>query len=244
MFSLFKKTYLTDLIPEGFCDIHNHVLPGIDDGSKSSENSLELISEMRKIGIEHIIATPHIMENVWENSSKSIQNQCNNLNSILSTKNISSINYAAEYMLDENFKKLIKNKDVLPIYENYILVELSYFNAPLDLFEILFNIQVAGYRPILAHPERYNYYHQNIEFYLKLKNAGCMFQLNLLSLSKHYGSEVQKTAYQLLKNNLYDFAGTDIHNQYHIKKIKEITIPKKTIEIVKNVLTKNLAFIE
>jgi tyrosine-protein phosphatase YwqE len=102
---------------------------------------------------------------------------------------------------------------------------------------------VSGYKPILAHPERYNYYHQNIEFYLKLKNAGCMFQLNLLSLSKHYGSEVQKTAYQLLKNNLYDFAGTDIHNQYHIKKIKEITIPKKTIEIVKNVLTKNLAFI-
>lgn len=244
MLSLFKKTYLIDLIPEGFCDIHNHVIQNIDDGSKSIENSFELISEMQNIGIEKIVATPHVMENVWENSSEFIQDQSSNLNKFLKKKGVSPIKYGAEYMLDENFKKLLKSDDILPIYKKYILVELSYFNAPLDLFETLFNIQVSGYKPILAHPERYNYYHQNIEFYLKLKNAGCMFQLNLLSLSRHYGNEVQKTAYRLLKNNLYDFTGSDIHNHYHIKKIKEITIPKKYVELVKNSLDNNLAFID
>jgi tyrosine-protein phosphatase YwqE len=242
MFSLFRKNHFIDLIPAGFCDIHNHVIPAIDDGSKSVENSLELITKMRDIGIEHIIATPHIMENVWENASENIQHQCAVLNKYLATKNTTPVKYAAEYMLDEHFKKLLDANDILPIYKNYILVELSYFNAPLDLFEVLFSIQVAGYKPILAHPERYNYYHQNFEFYQKLKDAGCLFQLNVLSLSKHYGENVQKTAYSLLKNDAYDCIGTDVHNTHHIQKIKELTLSKKHVELVKTVLVKNLAF--
>ena len=118
---------------------------------------------------------------------------------------------------------------------------MSYLNPPLNLHEILFNIQIAGYKPILAHPERYNFYHQNFKEYQKLKEAGCLFQLNLLSLSNYYGRHIHTIALKLLKENLYDFVGTDTHHQRHLDALEKIT-DKKILQRVAPLLQKNLLF--
>ena len=153
-----------------------------------------------------------------------------------------SIQAAAEYMLDEEFSALLDQKDILVLKDNYILVEMSYFSAPINLYELLFKIQLKGYKPILAHPERYNFYHTDFKNYYKLKQAGCLFQLNLLSLTDQYGKGVQKTSEKLLKENLYDFVGTDTHHQNHLELLPKIRT-KKTLEKIKHLLNNNKKFL-
>lgn len=218
MFFLKKSSpVLKDIIPNDYTDIHSHLLPGIDDGSKSNEETILLISELKKIGFQNFITTPHIYHSVWNNTSSIIKNKNNEANLLLESKGISPIKAAAEYMIDEHFLSLIQNKDLLCLKDNHVLVEMSYFNAPIQLYDVLFELQLAGYKPILAHPERYNFYHNNFDEYKKLKKQGCLFQLNLLSTVGYYGSNVSKIADQLLKNNMIDFVGSDVHHIKHIK---------------------------
>jgi tyrosine-protein phosphatase YwqE len=232
MFSFLRKnkTPLTTLFPENFIDIHSHILPGIDDGSKNLEESLAIIQRMQSYGINNIVATPHIMESVWENTPSNINNKLTELQAYLNTTGISNFNIraAAEYLIDSNFNKLLKTEKLLTIKDSYILVEISYLNAPLNLYEILFNIQIEGYKPILAHPERYLFYHSNYKEYQKLKDAGCLFQLNLLSLSNYYGSGVKQVAQKLLENNMYNFVGTDTHHSRHLDFLERIDNQKIT----------------
>jgi tyrosine-protein phosphatase YwqE len=244
MFSFFqKKTPLTTVFPSDFVDIHSHFLPNIDDGSKSMDESVALLRRMHGYGIKHVICTPHVMESVWENSSETIQRKLDALNTHL--KNIAftdiTVSAAAEYMLDANFDRLLKTEKLRPLKANYILVELSFLNAPVNLFETLFNIQIAGYKPVLAHPERYSYYHKDFSTYAKLKAAGCLFQLNLLSLSNYYGSSVTATAQALLKQQLIDFAGTDTHKHLHLDFLEKID-HGKTLKLMEPVLKANAFF--
>ena len=243
MFSFFsKKSYLIDLFKHGYTDIHCHVLPCIDDGAKNVHESEALLNEMQNIGFKHITATPHIMDGVWENTPETITTALANLKMHLSKTGLSefSIATAAEYMLDNNFEKLLHNhEELLPLKDNKILVELSYFNPPLNLKEILFQLQVKGYSPILAHPERYNFYHNNYSQYKKLKEAGCQLQLNLLSLTPHYGKGVQKIAYQLLDDDLIDFVGSDTHHLQHIALLKTIQVKAKYITKIQKLVEAN-----
>lgn len=220
MFSLRKKKLkLSEFFPTDFVDIHSHLLPGIDDGAKDMKDSLKLIKTMRSYGIKNFITTPHVLGDVYPNSSTTILSKLSEVNKALKEEGIEDVNIraAAEYMLDEQFVELLKNDDILTLKDNYILVEMSYFSAPLNVYEILFEIQLKGYKPILAHPERYNYYHNDIDSYYKLKTAGCLFQLNLLSLSPHYGKNIQEITKKLIKLNLYDFVGTDTHHNNHLE---------------------------
>ena len=153
-----------------------------------------------------------------------------------------TINAAAEYMMDEQFSDLLEKGDILTLKDNYILVEMSYFSPPINLFEILFQIQLKGYKPILAHPERYNSYHNNFEVYYKLKKAGCLFQLNLLSLTEQYGKFVTKTAEKLIKENLYDFVGTDTHHKNHLNLLQKIST-KKNLKNIEHLLKNNKKFL-
>ena len=205
-------------------DIHSHLLPGIDDGAKDLKNSIELIKKMSSYGIKNFITTPHVLGDVYPNNSNTIKEKLIEVQNELKHQNISdvSISAAAEYMMDEQFVKLLKKDDILALKDNFILVEMSYFSAPFNLYEILFEIQLKGYKPILAHPERYNFYHANFENYYKLKKAGCLFQLNLLSLTPQYGSNVQKVSLKLLQEDFYDFVGTDTHHKKHLELLKEI----------------------
>ncbi|MGY0407956.1 MAG: tyrosine-protein phosphatase [Polaribacter sp.] len=219
-----KEMPLTEFFSDTFVDIHSHLLPGIDDGAKDIDNSIDLLLKMYSYGIRNFITTPHVLGDVYPNSSKTIKDKLEEVRTALKKKEIYDIkiNAAAEYMMDEQFSKRLENDDILPLKDKYLLVEISYFNAPINLYEILFNIQLKGYKPVLAHPERYNFYHNDIENYYKLKKAGCLFQLNLLSLTEQYGKNVQKISYQLLKLNMYDFVGTDTHHHHHLELLKKI----------------------
>lgn len=244
MFSfLQKKIPLTTNFPSDFVDIHSHFLPNIDDGSKSMDESVALLRRMHGYGIKHIICTPHVMESVWENSSETIRQKHAALQAHLKSINFTDItlSVAAEYMLDANFEHLLKTEKLLTLKDNYILVELSFLNAPVNLYDTLFNIQIAGYKPVLAHPERYSYYHKDFTAYTKLKAAGCLFQLNLLSLSNYYGSSVTSAALTLLNQQMIDFAGTDTHKHHHLDYLEKID-QRKTMKLLEPVLKANAFF--
>jgi len=212
-----KKTILKDLIPEDHVDFHSHVLFGIDDGAKTFEDTLGLVKSLSDLGIKHFITTPHVMQDVWENTSEMIVNRQNEVNDLLQQNDIEvKVKAAAEYLMNDYFVQLFKKEPLLTLKENYVLVEMSYINAPIQLYDIIFDLQIAGYKPVLAHPERYSFYHNNFDEYKRLKKAGCMFQLNLLSIVGYYGENVAKTAQNLLKQGLIDFASSDAHHQNHI----------------------------
>lgn len=223
-----KKVSITTLFTKEFVDIHSHLLPSIDDGSKSMNETIALIKKMRGYGIQNFIVTPHIMEGFWENSKDTILPKLTAVKKELATNNITdiSIRAAAEYMLDGNFNSLLEQGQLLPLKENKILIEMSYINPPVNLYEILFNIQIAGYQPILAHPERYLFFHKKYNEYSKLKEAGCLFQLNLLSLSNYYGKDTHKIALRLLDDGFIDFVGTDTHAKRHLSYLESIDNPK------------------
>ena len=232
-----KEIPLTDFFPQGFVDIHSHLLPGIDDGAKDLDESIALIEKMSSFGIKNFVTTPHILGDVYPNTPEIIKAKLKVVQKELIKRNMTDINIkaAAEYMLDEQFLELIENdQPLLTLNNNLVLVEMSYFSPPINLYDILFQLQLKGYKPVLAHPERYNTYHTKYNEFQKLKRAGCLFQLNLLSLTKHYGLGVKKTAEKLLKDNLYDFMGTDTHNNGHLELMKNITKEKDKIKIFFN----------
>ncbi len=208
-----RRTYLRDLIPAGQIDIHSHLLPGIDDGAKTMDDTRELIAGMQALGYDQFVTTPHIMTGVWENTPQGITSKLDEVTAAIPGIKLRA---AAEYMIDSNFPALFHERQLLPIAQNYVLVEMSYINPPLQLFEILFDLQVAGYAPVLAHPERYTFYQEDFAAYEKLKHAGCIFQLNLLSTVGYYGPAVAKTAEKLLKKGLFDVAGSDVHHLRHL----------------------------
>lgn len=235
-----NKTPITKQLPVGFVDIHSHILPAIDDGSKSFEESLILLKRMYSYGIKKVVLTPHVMEGVWENSNADLENRFQELKNYLEKSNFTNVelHLAAEYMLDNNFHTLLKSEKLLTVKDAYVLVEMSYMNPPINLYETLFNIQVGGYKPILAHPERYSFYYQNYQEYIKLKEVGCLFQLNLLSLSNYYGKDVTGIAKRLLKDKLIDFAGSDTHHNRHLNYLESINNPK-IIKSIKPILENN-----
>ena len=235
IFNLFKsKPNLKELIPNRFVDIHSHILPGIDDGAKNIEESLKMISEMKKMGFEKIIATPHTYPGLYDNTTKSIKKSFEKLKKeITINKNIS---FASEYMLDPSLIQKAAKKDLLCIKDNFVLVEMSYLSAPINLYDILFEIIVNDYIPTLAHPERYIFFHKEFDKYYKLKKVGCLFQLNLLSATGYYGDHIKAITDKLIEKNLIDFVGSDIHSLKHVKAferkvlIKNHKILKKIIE--------------
>lgn len=215
MFNIFKKSKpkLSEIIPNGFIDIHSHVLPGVDDGAKNIKESFYLISEMKKLGFKKIISTPHIYPGLYDNTNESIKLSYSSLKKV---NNTIQLDYASEYLLDYSLISKAKKKTLLTLKNNYILVEMSFLSPPQLLYDIIFKLQLNGYIPILAHPERYLFYGESFDEFFKLKNAGCKFQLNLLSKIGFYGLETKKLADKLLKLSLIDFVGSDIHNSNHI----------------------------
>ncbi len=235
-----KEIPLNEFFPNGFVDIHSHLLPGIDDGSPDLDTSIELIQKMSSYGIKNFVTTPHILGEMYPNTPEIIKEKLQLVQEELKKRNITDINIdaAAEYMLDEQFSIILEEGELLTIKGNLVLVEMSYFSPPINLFEILFQLQLKGYKPILAHPERYNSYHTDFRMYQKLKNAGCLFQLNLLSLTEHYGKYVQKTTDRLLKENMYDFVGTDTHHINHLKLLEKIGT-KQNLKFIHNLFLNN-----
>ncbi|WP_100615821.1 tyrosine-protein phosphatase [Confluentibacter citreus] len=238
MLSIFSKKYFIKDLLDGFVDIHNHILPGIDDGAKDTQESLDLIEKLMGLGIKQFMPTPHIMQDFYPNTFETIGDAYQKLLDALPRKILKdiTINPAAEYMLDNHFDILLETENLYPLKDKYVLVEMSYFQAPIHFEDIMFKLKTKGYTPILAHPERYPFYHNKLEYYKELKKLGCLFQLNLLSLGDHYGKNVQKTALHLLNDQLIDFVGSDVHNENHIKKITELHVNESHLKKLKTVI--------
>jgi len=140
--------------------------------------------------------------------------------------------YGAEYMLDDNFNQALANREnLLTVHGKKILVEFSYIQKLNHIERFSFELQVAGYEPILAHPERYVYYHNNLAYYEYLREIGFDLQLNLLSLTPYYGKEVQRVATHILEKGLYDFACTDLHHDRHLAALQTHFTPDSLREL-------------
>ena len=192
----------------GFTDWHCHILPGVDDGVQSMDESLQILAEYERLGVKEVWLTPHIMEDI-PNSTEKLRDQFAELKAAY--QGAVMLHLASENMLDNLFEERLEKNDLLPIDRDgkHLLVETSYFNPPMGLNNILLRIKAKGYYPVLAHPERYLYMNEND--YQRLKSMNIQFQLNQFSLFGLYGKEIQRRAKLLQKQNIYDYIGTDLH---------------------------------
>lgn len=222
MFNFFKKKINSEDISEFLpvtTDIHSHILPGIDDGSPDIDTSLLLVKGIYDLGIRRTVATPHIIGDLYRNSAQTINPALTKLKDACKEAGIDiEISAAAEYMLDDYFMKLLRNDTpLLTIHKNIVLTEQSYAAPTSNLNDISFELISKGYLPIMAHPERYFFYHKNFEEYTHLKDMGFLLQVNLLSLTGYYGKPVAKAAKYIFDNNLADLVGTDMHHERHLR---------------------------
>ena len=233
-----KHTIAASGILAGAADHHSHILPGVDDGVETMDEALRILATYEALGIKHLWLTPHIMEDI-PNSPQKLGQRFAELKAAY-TGNI-ELCLAAEYMIDNHLRKLLSDsKELLPIGTagKHILVETSYYNAPIRMRETLQQIKSKGYFPLLAHPERYMYL-DNAE-YRKLHDEGVKFQLNLASLAGGYGYVVKKKALWLLSNGLYSVCGSDLHCEEAIGFITKCKLSKKEMAQVELLLQNNL----
>jgi len=202
-------------------DLHSHLIPGIDDGAKDLETSLLLIKELKALGYKKLITTPHISD-MFPNSSRTILEGYRILKEELSKQNIQiELEIGAEYYADEQFEILLESNDILSFgKERYLLFELSYFTPPQDIDNLIYDIKLKGYTPVLAHPERYLYWHLDFNKYRELKEMGTLFQINLNSTVGYYNKDIQHIAEELITQSLVDFIGSDTHHMTHITSLK------------------------
>ncbi len=243
MFNIFKKNKKKEITTNYSIlgvDIHSHLIPGIDDGAPDVSTSLELLRQMAEMGYRKVITTPHVYKEFFPNTKESILEGLAELNEALEIEEIDiQVGAAAEYFMDEHFAELLEKKELLTLKDNYVLVEMSFFSPPPQLEEYLFNLQIKGYQPVLAHPERYLFWEGKMDKYRRLKELGCLLQLNLLSLTGHYGKDVETNAKDLLKAGLIDLAGTDLHNEHHADKLHDALLDKKVVKVLEEYRFRN-----
>lgn len=231
MFSKIASIFQVKSFEHYLVDLHSHLIPGIDDGSKNMEETIELIKTLKELGFEKIITTPHIMSHRFPNTSAIILDGLSNVKEELKRQGIKiELEAASEYYCDEHFEELIDKRDILTFGENYVLFEMSYVSKPVNLESVIHEMKVAGYKPVLAHPERYVFMHDNFEAYNRLLELGVLFQINLNSLSGYYSKVVEKVAHKLIKKGCISFIGSDTHKkkqlEYFTKNINSKIVSK------------------
>lgn len=242
MFTFFsKKQYLADYL-ENFVDIHNHLLPGIDDGAKNEEEALALVRAFEGFGIRKFIATPHILRPLYPNTPETIRKAHGRLLDAMLDEQLTSISVepAAEHMIDVSFDQMMESQEYMPLKDAYLLVEMSFLQPPLNFDEAIIEINKNRLTPILAHPERYLFLHRRPHTYQKYREQGILFQLNLLSLAGYYDKEVERMAWKLLDQDMIDFLATDIHNLHQCKALKELPLPMKKIDQLVPLIQKSI----
>lgn len=238
MFNFFTrpgKAVVPDLSFIG-ADMHSHLLPGIDDGLLEVAQTVQFIKDLQKLGYSKLICTPHVLSDLYPNSPATILPKLAMVQNALHEAGVNvNVEAAAEYMIDHEFTELIarsKKEDLLTIGKDYILVEMSFLSPSPNFEKVIFDLQMMGLQPILAHPERYHYYHNQFEQYEHFKELGCKLQINLLSLSGAYGANVKKIAEKLLKSQMADFLGTDMHHEKHLAMLKQLATKKDFYDLI------------
>lgn len=228
--SLFKsepEKVLPDLSAIGV-DMHSHLIPGIDDGAKTLEDSVELIRFMHQLGYSKLITTPHIMSDYFRNTPEIILEGLDSVRAALKENNIPvEIEAAAEYYIDDGFVQKLEEEKLLTIGKNnYLLVEVSYINPPDNVKDVMFRAQMLGYKPILAHPERYPFWYRTFEEYQSFRDMGVLLQINLNSVSGYYGPDAKRIAEKLIDNNMVDLVGSDLHHMKHAASLERVLYEK------------------
>ncbi len=221
-----KKTLIRHGVFDGFTDHHTHILPDVDDGVKTMSDALTILDDYEEMGVKEIFLTPHIQE-YMPNTTKDLQDVYSKLT--IEYKGTLKLHLAAEYMLDNLFAERFAARDLLFLFpeERMLLVETSYFNPPIALYDTLQSLIDEGITPVLAHPERYMY--MNMADYRKLKAMKVLFQLNVPALIDMYGIQVRQKANDLLDDGMYDFCGTDIHSRSLVHALHGQKIKKKPL---------------
>jgi len=214
-------------------DIHSHLFYGIDDGVNTIDGATEIIREMANLGFERLVITPHVRREIYENTSDVIKSKLGELQNHLIKNNIDiEIQAAAEYYVDDGFYELVKSNNILTFGNNkHVLIEFSYFNPPINIKNTIYDLQLKGYHVVLAHAERYYYFHNNIEVYYDLYERGVLLQLNLVSINSFYDRKSAKIAKTLVEKGLYSFIGSDMHNMQYFKSFKKILYSAQISEI-------------
>lgn len=232
MFNFFRKKTNAKLFYS--TDVHCHILPGVDHGAKDLNNAIELIKAQMDMGINQIILTPHITKSTFENNPDTIKAAYEVFCKAMETSGL-DVKFAvsAEYRHDE-FSLAQFGKDIfIPMPDEHILIENAYQQERLDLDDIIFDLQLKNFTPIMAHPERFPYYTDRKERFKQLHNAGALFQVNLMSFTGYFGRRALSNAEWLLNNDLIDFLGSDIHNMEHVEIIRDFIKTKDYRRIAK-----------
>jgi protein-tyrosine phosphatase len=220
MFRLLNRSSASQKLPF-LVDVHSHLLPGLDDGVKSIEETMYILKTLQDLGYRKVITTPHVMSDRYPNTAEEIIIKLAEVKkAVLNSDLTIEIEAAAEYCLDEHLiRSLHENKKLLTFHGNHLLFETSFLNKPAFLEEAVFNMNTSGYQPVMAHPERYTYLQSNKQLLHQLKSMNVLFQVNLLSLFGYYSTEIRKHAAFLVKSGFVDFIGTDCHNAYQADEI-------------------------
>ena len=199
-------------------DVHSHLIPGIDDGSQSMEETIGLLQKFVELGYKKVITTPHIMADYYKNDSTTILSGLKKVREEI--KNIGlpiEIDAAAEYYYDEFLISKIKNKEILTFGNNHVLFEFSFNSPPNNIEDLIFTLKTNDYIPVLAHFERYGYFlNEGVEKAKEFREKGVLIQLNLTSLTGHYGKKIMQQAEALVNENLVDLVGSDCHRMDHL----------------------------
>ena len=211
--------------------MHSHLIPGIDDGSRDMEMSLRLITGLRELGYKKLITTPHINGDHFPNTPETIRSGLAAVRTAIKDRQLDvGIDAAAEYLLDDHFSSTLDSgQPLLTFHGNWVLVEFSFVVPAINSMETLFSLQMKGYQPVLAHPERYLYFGAEKGWYDRLRDAGCLFQLNLLSLKGHYGKLAHQLAGYLIKKRYVDLLGTDLHHEKHLQLLTSSSVIHDTV---------------
>ena len=215
--------------------MHSHLLPGIDDGSPDTDTSITLIKGLQELGYRKFITTPHVMEDLYRNNKSTIQDAYKKLKAAIDSQPGLEVDmqFAAEYLLDGNVDNMLaKNTQMLTLKDKMVLVEISFVSPPLHFREVLFQLQMKGYQPVFAHPERYGFYHSRPTEYEEIRDMGCLFQTNLLSFCGYYGAAVRQAAEYLAKKGLVDLLGTDIHHDKHLQALQSLELTPALSQII------------
>ena len=205
-----------------FClevDVHSHLIPAIDDGVESLDETIEIITQLGKLGIRKVITTPHIIQDHYPNTREIIESGLERVRNALNERGINNVTIeaAAEYYFDDSFvKRIDSGEELMTFGKGFVLIETAFMNKPIALQEVFFQLISNGYIPVLAHPERYSYLYQNIEELVELREMGVKIQVNAFSLIGHYSQDSRLFAEQLINKGMVDFLGSDIHRPRHI----------------------------
>lgn len=215
-------------------DMHAHFLPGIDDGAPDVEASINLLSGLSELGFKRFVATPHVMSDLYPNTIETIDAAADRLNHGLISQGLHfDYTYSAEYLLDEGFEDLLAQEKLININKTkHILVETAFLAEPPNLMHLLFALQAANFRPILAHPERYRFLYDNLPRAIEFREKGFLLQTNILSLVGYYGKAEKQTAIRLLEADVIDYLGTDIHHNRHLRALQNYRLDRKIIRLL------------